>query len=219
MTKDEFMDIHPTAIIYPNVKIGDRTRVGAYCIIGEPSYGNLPGTVTTTIGSESIIRSHTVIYAGNEIGAKFQTGHKANIRENNKIGNNVSIGTHSIIEHHVNIADNVRIHSSVFIPEYSILEKGSWIGPGVFFTNAIHPLCPQVKKCLKGPVIRQNAKIGANSTLLPGVIIGEMALVGAGSVVVDDVPSRAVVVGNPARQISTISDLTCPFDLCERPYE
>ncbi|MFX1485077.1 MAG: transferase, partial [Promethearchaeota archaeon] len=104
MNNDDSLIIHPTAIIYPNVRIGSRTRVGAYSILGEPSHGNELGEKTTTIGPESIIRSHTVIYSGNNIGAKFQTGHKVNIREDNIIGNNVSIGTHSIIEHHVEIA-------------------------------------------------------------------------------------------------------------------
>ncbi|MFW9964729.1 MAG: DapH/DapD/GlmU-related protein [Candidatus Sifarchaeia archaeon] len=219
MKNDKLLNVHPTAIIYPNVNIGTETLIGAYSILGEPSHGNEPGLKITDIGPASIIRSHTVIYEGNDIGSKFQTGHKVNIREDNKIGNNVSIGTHSIIEHHVEIADNVRIHSSAFIPEYSKLEEGSWIGPGVFFTNAIHPLCPQAKKCLKGPIIKRNAKIGANATLSPGVTIGEKALVGSGSVVVEDVLPRAVVVGNPARQIKTIDDLTCPFDLCEKPYD
>ncbi|MFX1484846.1 MAG: acyltransferase, partial [Promethearchaeota archaeon] len=140
-------------------------------------------------------------------------------REDNIIGNNVSIGTHSIIEHHVEIADNVRIHSGAFIPEFSKLEEGSWIGPGVYFTNAIHPLCPHVKECLRGPIIKRNAKVGANATLLPSVTIGEGALIGAGAVVVDDIAPRTVVVGNPARMIKSIDDLTCPIDLCEKPYD
>jgi acetyltransferase-like isoleucine patch superfamily enzyme len=75
------------------------------------------------------------------------------------------------------------------------------------FTNAKYPLSPGVKDQLAGPVIKRGAKIGANSTLLPGVVIGENALVGAGSVVVDDVPPGAVVVGNPARVIRQISEL------------
>jgi acetyltransferase-like isoleucine patch superfamily enzyme len=77
----------------------------------------------------------------------------------------------------------------------------------VVFTNAKYPLSPGVKDQLVGPVIKRGAKVGANSTLLPGVVIGENALVGAGSVVVDDVPAGAVVVGNPARVIRQISEL------------
>jgi acetyltransferase-like isoleucine patch superfamily enzyme len=148
-----------------------------------------------------------VIYAGNVIGRNFQTGNKVNIRESNRIGDNVSVGTLSVIEHHVEIGDHVRIHTQVFIPEFSVLEEGCWIGPNVVLTNAKYPLSPGVKDRLAGPVIRKGAKIGANATLLPGVVIGENALVGAGSVVVRDVPPGGVVAGNPARFMRNVSAL------------
>ena len=85
-------------------------------------------------------------------------------------------------------------------------------------TNALHPLCPRGKECLKGPTIKRGAKIGANSTILPYLVVGEDALVGAGSVVVKDVPARAVVAGNPARVIKSIDELTCPLELIDKPY-
>jgi acetyltransferase-like isoleucine patch superfamily enzyme len=165
------------------------------------------GELKTVLGSEALLRSHTVIYAGNVIGTGFQTGNKVNIRELNRIGDNVSVGTLSVIEHHVEIGNNVRIHSQVFIPEFSILENDSWIGPNVVLTNAKYPLSLGVKESLKGPLIKRGAKIGANATILPGVVIGESALVGAGSVVVKDVPDGVVVAGNPARIIRQLSDL------------
>jgi acetyltransferase-like isoleucine patch superfamily enzyme len=193
--------------VYENVTLGDGSVVEDFCIVGAPPRGALDGELATVLGSNAVIRSHTVIYAGNVIGNNFQTGNKVNIRESNRIGDNVSVGTLSVIEHHVEIADNVRIHTQVFIPEYSVLEEGCWIGPNVVFTNAKYPQAPGVKDQLQGPTIRRGAKIGANVTLLPGVVIGENALVGAGSVVVADVPAGAVVVGNPARIVKHISDL------------
>jgi acetyltransferase-like isoleucine patch superfamily enzyme len=199
--------IMTTSKIYENVQLGHGSFVEDFCILGAPPRGAQSGELPTVIGEKSVIRSHTVIYAGNDIGRNFQTGNKVNIRESNRIGNNVSVGTLSVIEHHVEIADNVRIHTQVFIPEYSILEEGCWIGPNVVFTNAKYPLSPGVKDNLVGPVIRKGAKIGANATLLPGVVIGENALVGAGAVVVRDVPAGAVVAGNPARIIRQIADL------------
>jgi acetyltransferase-like isoleucine patch superfamily enzyme len=113
----------------------------------------------------------------------------------------------SVIEHHVEIGDNVRIHTQAFIPEYSVLEEGCWIGPNVVLTNAKYPMSPGAKDRLAGPVIRKGAKIGANATLLPGVVIGENALVGAGAVVAHDVPPGAVVAGNPARVIRQVAEL------------
>jgi acetyltransferase-like isoleucine patch superfamily enzyme len=193
--------------IFANVTLGEGSVVEDFCIVGAPPRGMKDGDLATTIGESAVIRSHTVVYAGNVIGKNFQTGNKVNIRESNGIGDNVSVGTLSVIEHHVEIADNVRIHTQVFIPEYSILEEGCWIGPNVVFTNAKYPLAPGVKDSLAGPIIRKGAKIGANVTLLPGVVIGENALVGAGSVVVRDVAPGAVVAGNPARVIRQISEL------------
>jgi len=206
-------------IIHAGVRIGSNAQLGEYVIIGAPARGREAGDTETVIGANAIIRSHTVIYAGNHIGDGFQTGHGVIIREDNEIGDDVSIGTGSVIEHHVVIESGVRIHSQAFVPEYSHLHKGCWIGPNVVLTNALHPLCPKAKECLKGPIIEAGAKIGANATILPDVTVGADALVGAGAVVVDDVPARAVVAGNPARIIKTINDLgPCPYDLIDRPY-
>lgn len=190
--------ISKTAIIYPDVELGKNVIVEDYCIIGAPVSGE---NLKTTIGDNAHIRSHTVVYAGNKIGHNFKTGNKANIREKNVIGNNVSIGTLSVIEHQVQIEDNVRIHSQSFIPEFSVLKKGSWVGPNVVFTNAKYPLHPDSKKNLKGPMLLEDCKIGANSTLLPGVVIGKSAMVGAGSVVTKDVLDFDTVIGNPAVSI------------------
>jgi acetyltransferase-like isoleucine patch superfamily enzyme len=81
----------------------------------------------------------------------------------------------------------------------------------VTLTNAKYPLAPGAKDQLSGPVIRKGAKIGANATILPGVVVGVNALVGAGAVVVRNVPAGTVVAGNPARVIGQIADL--PYGL------
>ena len=201
--------------IYGNVHLGVGSIIEDYCIVGAPPRGARDGELATIIGEGAVIRSHGVIYAGNVIGRNFQTGNKVNIRELNRIGDNVSIGTLSVIEHHVEIGDDVRIHTQVFIPEFSVLEPGCWIGPNVVFTNAKYPLSPGVKDRLAGPVVRRGAKVGANATLLPGVVVGENALVGAGAVVVRDVPAGMVVAGNPARVIRAVAEL--PYDFAHRP--
>ena len=207
-----------TSKVYASVTLGEGQQLDEFILIGVPPRGRREGELPTTIGAHAVIRSHTVIYAGNVIGDGFQTGHGVLLREENLIGNNVSIGSHSVVEHHVTIGDGVRIHSQAFVPEFTVLEAGCWIGPSAVLTNALHPLCPKAKECLRGPVVKRGAKIGANVTLLPGVTIGENALVGAGAVVVSDVPDGAVVVGNPARVIGDIHMLDCPYHLIETPY-
>ena len=196
-----------TAKIYSGVKLGHNVVVEDFCIIGVPPKGAKDGELETNIGDNSVIRSHTVIYAGNKIGNNFQTGNKANIRELNDIADNVSIGTLSVVEHHVKIEEGVRIHTQVFIPEYSTLKKNCWVGPNVVFTNAPYPQSKNVKDSLVGPTLHENAIVGANSTLLPGVHIGKDAIVGAGSVVTKDVAPGDVVAGNPAKFMKKKSEL------------
>jgi acetyltransferase-like isoleucine patch superfamily enzyme len=195
------------AIIYPNTVVGLHAILEHYVILGVPPRGHRIGELALVIGDEAHIRSHTVIYAGNVIGRRFQSGHGVLVRESNEIGDGVSIGSHSVVEHHVRLADGVRIHSNAFIPEFSVLETGAWVGPNVVFTNAAYPLGARTKEELRGPLLREGAKVGANATLLPGVVIGRNALVGAGAVVVDDVPDGKIVVGNPATIIRDVSDV------------
>lgn len=194
--------------IHPNVQLPDDVQLGAFVIIGEPPRGKNSGELETRIGARAIIRSHTVIYAGNVIGDDFQTGHGVLLREENEIGNHVSIGSHTIVEHHVKIGNDARLHSNVFVPEFSILEDDCWLGPNVVVTNARYPQSKSVKENLRGAHIKRGAKIGANATLLPGVVIGENALVGAGAVVTHDVPDGAVVAGNPARVMKQVRDIS-----------
>jgi acetyltransferase-like isoleucine patch superfamily enzyme len=194
--------IDATAIVYPGVELGEGVVIEAQCLIGVPFAGG-DGAVTV-IGDGAVIRAGTIIYAGNRIGRNFQTGNRANIRERNEIGDNVSVGTLSVVEHHVTLHDGVRIHTQAFIPEYSVLEAGAWVGPNVVLTNARYPLAPGAKENLLGPRLEAGAKVGANSTLLPGVVIGRNALVGAGSVVTKDVPAGKIAVGNPARVIGDV---------------
>jgi acetyltransferase-like isoleucine patch superfamily enzyme len=193
--------------IYKNVSIGKNVVIEEYSVIGKPPGNAGDGELPTIIGDNSVIRSHAVIYAGNVIGNNFQCGHHVVMREENRIGDNVSIGSCADIEHHVTIENDVRLHSNVFVPEYTILKRGSWIGPNVVFTNARYPNSKNAKENLKGVLVKERAKIGANSTILPGVTVGENSLVGAGSVVAGDVADGTVVAGNPAKPIGNISDI------------
>lgn len=195
-----------TVIISPYVVWEGAYQVGPFSVVGHPFHGD--SSTETKIGDNAVIRSHSVIYAGNRIGRNFQTGHGVMIRELNTIGDNVSVGTHSIIEHHVTIGNGVRIHSNVFIPEYCILEDECWIGPAVVMTNAMYPRSKNVKENLAGAIIEKGAKIGAGAVLLPGVRIARNALVGSGAVVTRDVEENGVVVGNPSRLINHVTNIS-----------
>jgi acetyltransferase-like isoleucine patch superfamily enzyme len=211
------VDIGLMSVVADDVELGAGSVVEELCIIGRHGRG-AAGSRPTVIGRDSIIRSHAVIYSGNVIGERFQTGHHVLVRECNTIGDNVSVGSLSVIEHHVTIGHDVRIHSQCFIPEYSVLADGAWIGPRVTLTNAPFPRCPDVLACMKGVYVGRAARIGANVTILPGVRIGERALIGAGAIVTKDVAPGAVVVGTAAKPVKSIEDLLCPVGLDHRPY-
>jgi acetyltransferase-like isoleucine patch superfamily enzyme len=207
------LTLSPLSVVADGVRWGGAAVVDEFCVIGRHGPAG-----PTAIGPDAVIRSHTVIYAGNTIGARFATGHHVLVRDANDIGDDVSIGSLSVVEHRVRIGDGVRVHSQCFIPEHSVLEAGAWLGPRVTLTNAPLPRCPDVARCLTGVTVGRDARIGANVTVLPGVHIGERALVGAGAVVTRDVPPGAVVTGPAARPVKTIDDLLCPVGLDHRPY-
>lgn len=125
------------------------------------------------------------------------------------IGSNCRVGSFTEIQQGVAIGNNVKIQSHAFICEGVTVEDDAFIGHHVVFTNDMYPRSTNRSGKLKEKenwkllktVVRKGAAIGSNATILPGVIIGEHAMVGAGSVVVRDVPSYSTVVGNPARVV------------------
>lgn len=205
-------------VVFKNTIIGKQPVIEDFVILGKPPRGFKHGQLKLIIGDFPKLRSGTIIYAGNTIGDNFQSGDNARVRENNKIGNDVSIGAGSVVECECEIKDHVRVHSNCFVPEYTVINENAWIGPGVIMTNVLHPPCPAFKKyapvrgkkCCHGPVIYKNAVIGAGAIILPDVVIGESALIGAGSVVYSDVAKRCVAMGNPAKVVKKIEDLDCP---------
>lgn len=115
-----------------------------------------------------------------------------------KIGRNCKVDAFVYVEEGVVIGDYCKIRPFVFIPTGVTIEDNVFVGPNVSFTNDKYPRVKGEWKLLRTRV-KKGASIGANSVILPGVTIGEDAMVGAGSVVTEDVPSRAIVAGNPAR--------------------
>ncbi len=215
---DDYFEIGEYSIIFPYVEIGKNVKIGQHTIIGVPPKGKDSTELLTIIGNGSIIRSHTVIYAGTEIGKKFNCGHGAKIREFTVIGDNSQVGMLSQIEGYAKIGNNVKLHTNVHVGQYSEIGDHVFIAPGTVLTNTLHPLCPKVEKCIKGPTIRSYVKIGTNVTVAPRVEIKENSLIGAGANVVKDVPKDSVVVGNPGKIIKNIHDLKCPFNLIDKPY-
>lgn len=123
------------------------------------------------------------------------------ILPNAKIGENCNINCQVFIENDVIIGNNVTIKPGVQIWDGITIEDNVFIGPNVTFTNDLKPRSKQYPDVFLKTIIKKGASIGANATILPGVTIGENSMIGAGSVVLRDVPDHQIWVGNPARQI------------------
>jgi acetyltransferase-like isoleucine patch superfamily enzyme len=205
------------ARIFENVRLGGGSVVDETAIIGLPPRNVVAGELPTVIGPGATIRSHAVVYAGTSIGSGFNAGHGALVREDNVLGDDVSVGTNAALEFGNRIGDRVRIHTGCFL-ESCVVEDDVFLGPHVVFTDDPHPMCPRYRDCVGGATVRRQVSIGANVTVLPGVEIGEGALVGAGSVVTANVAAGMVVAGNPARVVKKVEELVCWPGFFERPY-
>ena len=122
------------------------------------------------------------------------------------IGSSCNICSHCFIENDVLIGNNVTIKNGVQVWDGTLIEDDVFIGPNVTFTNDKMPRSKKYLNKFQGPHIKKGASIGANSTILPGIVIGEFAMVGAGSVVTKNVAPYSIVIGNPAKLFKNIRD-------------
>jgi acetyltransferase-like isoleucine patch superfamily enzyme len=159
------------------------------------------------LGQGSVIRSGSVIYLGSRIGARFQTGHNVVIREDCEIGDDVSVWSNSVVDYGCRIGDRVKIHSNCYVAQFSEISDGAFLAPGVTVANDLYPGLAASAAVMSGPWIGPGAQIGVNVTILPYVRIGAGCLIGAGAVVVRDIPDGMVAFGNPATVKGEVRDL------------
>lgn len=132
------------------------------------------------------------------IGEGTYIWNNAQVRENVKIGKNCVISKDVYIDKNVIIGDNCKIQNSALIYDGVTIKDNVFIGPGVVFTNDYFPRANNKKWKIKKTIVRNGASIGANSTILCGIKIGERAMIAAGSVVIDNINSYELFAGNPA---------------------
>lgn len=196
---DHSVKIGAFTIVYENVVIGEGTEIGSHCEIGIPT--PLGDGTPLRIGKNSVIRSHSIFYEGSSFKDKLTTGHRVTVRELTRAGYGFQIGTLCDIQGHCKMGDYVKFHSNVHVGQHTTIENYVWVFPYVVFTNDPHP----PSDVMQGVTVKSYAAIATMSTILPGVTIGEGALIGACSAVTKDVADNRVAVGNPATDMGETS--------------
>jgi acetyltransferase-like isoleucine patch superfamily enzyme len=200
-------------VIYPGTVIGDGCRIGDNVVLGKQPALSPRSTAKREelppleLGEGTIVSTGSVVFAGTRIGARVILGDQSCVRERCVLGDDVVVGRGSLVENDTRIGARTKIQANAYVTAYSILEDDVFIAPCVVTTNDNFMGRTEQRHALrKGPTIRRGARIGGGAVLLPGIEVGEEAFVGAGAVVVRNVPPRALVVGNPARQIRDVPD-------------
>ncbi|NLG49694.1 MAG: N-acetyltransferase [Chloroflexi bacterium] len=156
----------------------------------------------------SVFAHPTALVETEQIGRGTRVWAFAHIMRGASIGENCNIGDHCFVEAGARIGNNVTIKNGNMIWEGVTLEDGVFVGPSVHFTNDLYPRSARMpearsryedKSWLLPTTIRKGASLGAGSAILPGIIIGEYSMIGAGATVTRDVPPHAIVIGTPAR--------------------
>jgi UDP-3-O-[3-hydroxymyristoyl] glucosamine N-acyltransferase len=211
-------NIHPTAIVDASIRLpdslsigaysriesgvclGEETHIGEFCVLGG---GPEAGMSELQIGKNSIIRSHTIIYAGSGFGDRLETGHHVVIREKTVAGANLRVGNFSDIEGHSVIGDYCRFHGYVHIGKGSRIGNFVWLYSLVTATN--DPLPPS--DLFRPVFIGDGVVVCVGALLMPGVEIGDGAFVTAGSKAEGKIPNGAVVSGDKSEIVSHVGSL------------
>jgi acetyltransferase-like isoleucine patch superfamily enzyme len=204
-------EIHPTAVVYPGTVLGEGVKVLEYAVVGKQPVLSPRSTAKreklppAELGDGTVVSTGAIVFAGTRIGARVIVGDQACVRERVTLGDDVVVGRGSLIENDTTVGALTKIQADAYITAYSTLEEQVFVAPRVVTTNDNYMGRTERRHALiKGPTIRRGARVGGGAILCPGVEIGEEAFIGAGAVVVRDVPARTVVVGNPARTLRDV---------------
>jgi len=206
-------EIADTAIVFPGTVVAEGCRILDYAVVGKQPVLSPRSTAAAAelpplqLGAGTVVSTGAIVFAGTTIGERVIVGDQACVRERCTIGDDVVVGRGSLVENDTQVGARTKIQADAYVTAYSLLEEDVFIAPCVVTANDNFMGRTERRHALRrGPTVRRGARIGAAAVLLPGIEVGEEAFVGAAAVVIRDVAPRAVVVGNPARQIREVPD-------------
>lgn len=155
-----------------------------------------------------------IVDDGAQIGTGSRVWHFVHVCGGARIGKGVSLGQNVFVGNRVVIGDNCKVQNNVSVYDNVTLEEGVFCGPSMVFTNVYNPRSLiERKNEYRDTLVKRGATLGANCTIVCGVTIGEFAFVGAGAVIIKNVPAYALMVGVPARHIGWMSEHGEQLDL------
>jgi UDP-2-acetamido-3-amino-2,3-dideoxy-glucuronate N-acetyltransferase len=203
--------IAETAIVYPGTIVPDDCTILDYAVVGKQPTLSPRSTAKQEqlppleLGPGTVVSTGAIVFAGTRIGARVIVGDQACVRERCGLGDDVVVGRGSLVENDTTVGARTKIQAMVYVTAYTTVEEDVFLAPCVQTSNDNFMGRTERRHDLrKGPTIRRGARVGAGAVLCPAVEIGAEAFVGAGAVVVKDVPPRVVVVGNPARVLRDV---------------
>jgi acetyltransferase-like isoleucine patch superfamily enzyme len=224
-------DTSPGLVLSPTAQVGEGVRFGAHVVVHDgvvigdgvvvqdgailgkaPTLSPRSSSAGAAISEPLVIEegaaicAQAIVFAGTRIGRGTIIGDQAFVRERSVLGEGCVIGRGSTVDCDVTIGNRVRIQTQVYITGFSVIEDDVFVGPCAMTTNDDTMARRPPHEPMKGATLRRACRIGGGAVLVPGVEVGEEAFVAAGAVVTNDVPSRSLVMGVPARVVRQVPE-------------
>ncbi len=193
-------------VVHDGTVLGDGVVVDDFAVLGKRPAASASSTLRLTeldplrVGAGTHVGTAAVLYAGTEIGPEGFIADGAQVRERCRLGQRVVVGHAVTIENDTVVGDFTKLQTGAYLTAHSTVEDHVFIAPGVMTSNDPYLARTEARHAAtRGPTIRKAARLGVAAVLLPGVEIGQEAVVAAGALVTRDVPPYQVVMGVPAR--------------------
>ena len=212
------VDLGGNVVIHEGTVVGAGARIQDCAVLGKPvalgpasrMSGALPAPLIVDDGAT--ICAGAVVLVGAHIGPRAVIGDQAQVRERAVVGEASVVGRGSAVDNDVTIGARVKVQTGCYLTARSVVEDDVFVAPGVCTTNDNTMGRHDGDFEHRGALLRRACRVGAAAVLLPGVEVGEEAMVAAGATVTRDVPARTLVMGSPARAVREVGD----EDLLER---